>query len=159
MQEFVKDCSECDPRKEPERADELLKAAAELGVAILKQHKTQKTDIPYQQIVNEYNRICGGVMSKVTKLTDKRKRSLKNCINQGFTVDDIYTAFKKAVTVPFLTGKNERSWVAGFDFIIKPDNLVKIIEGAYGDGIVKNIGEHSYDLNMILEQAVKGVRT
>lgn len=156
MQEFVKGCSECDPRTEPERADELLKAAAELGIAILKQRKKQKADIPYQQIVNEYNRICGGVMSKVTKLTDKRKRSLKNCINQGFTVDDIYTAFKKAAAVPFLTGKNERNWTAGFDFIIKPDNLVKIIEGVYGDGNVETVGEHSYNLNMILEQAVKG---
>ena len=159
MQEFVKGCSECDPRKEPERADELLKAAAELGAAILKQRKKQKTDIPYQQIVNEYNRICGSAMPKVTKLTDKRKRSLKNCINQGFTVDDIYSAFNKAVSVPFLTGKNERNWTAGFDFIIKPDNLVKIIEGAYGDGTVKITGEHSYDLNIILEHAVKGGKT
>jgi len=31
MREFVSWCRSCDPRVDPDRADELLKAAAELG--------------------------------------------------------------------------------------------------------------------------------
>lgn len=49
MQEFVQGCKNCDPRTEPDRADELLKAAAELGEAILKQREKSKTTIPYPE--------------------------------------------------------------------------------------------------------------
>lgn len=164
MQEFVSGCRECDPATEPERAAELLRAGAELGEAILKKRRADKID--YAAIVDSYNAICGGRLPKVTKLTDKRKRSIKNCLAQ-FTVEDLSKAFKAAVNTPFLIGRNDRCWVANFDFIIKPDNVLKILEGAYGTAVSKaapkapsdmagsvGIGEHSYDLNKLLEHAM-----
>lgn len=161
MQDFVTGCKECDPTSEPERAAELLRAGAELGEAILKKRRTDKVD--HAAIIDSYNAICGGRLPKVTKLTDKRKRSIKNCLAQGFTVNDLSRAFKAAVNTPFLTGKNDRCWTANFDFIIKPDNIVKILEGAYGGAApapsaapaAKNVvGEHSYDLDLLLEHAM-----
>ena len=152
MQEFVRGCCECNPRADPDRAKELLKAAAELGVEILKRRRKQ-ADIPYNRIVDEYNRICGNVLPKVTKVTDKRKRAIRCCLSQDFTVDDLYAAFRKAASTPFLTGKNERHWRAGFDFIVKPDNLVKIAEGTYGSE-ASSENEHSYNLDLILEHAM-----
>ena len=153
MREFVSGCRECDPHSDPERAAELLKAAAELGEAILKQREKSKTTIPYQQIADSYNEICGNVLPKVTKLTDKRRRAIKACIAQGFTVEDLYSAFSKAVSTPFLMGKNERSWRASFDFIMKPDSLQKIIEGVYGSAASPS-DEHSYNLALIVEHAM-----
>lgn len=125
MQDFVTGCNECDPTSEPERAAELLRAGAELGEAILKKRKADKTD--YAAVVDSFNSICGGRLPKVTKLTDKRKRSIKNCLAQGFTVNDLSRAFKAAASTPFLIGKNDRCWTANFDFIIKPDNIVKYL--------------------------------
>lgn len=160
MQDFVTGCKECDPTSEPERAAELLRAGAELGEAILKKRMADKID--YAAVVDSYNTICGGRLPKVTKLTDKRKRSIKNCLAQ-FTAEDLSKAFKAAVNTPFLTGKNDRCWTANFDFIIKPDNIVKILEGAYGGAAsvpsaapaAKNVvGEHSYDLDLLLEHAM-----
>lgn len=153
MQEFVQGCKNCDPRTEPDRADELLKAAAELGEAILKQRerKAKEPAIPYQQIVDDYNSICGKKLPKVTKLTDKRKRAIKTCIGQGFTVNELKEAFQKASSIPFLTGKNERGWVANFDFVIKPDNLQKILEGVYG---LPEQNNHSYNLDLLFEYAL-----
>ena len=161
MQDFVTGCKECDPTSEPERAAELLRAGAELGEAILKKRRTDKVD--HAAVIDSYNAICGGRLPKVTKLTDKCKRSIKNCLAQGFTVNDLSRAFKAAANTPFLTGKNDRCWTANFDFIIKPDNIVKILEGAYGAAApapsaapaTKNVvGEHSYDLNLLLEHAM-----
>lgn len=161
MQDFVTGCKECDPTSDPERAAELLRAGAELGEAILKKRRTDKVD--HTTIINNYNTICGGRLPKVTKLTDKRKRSIKNCLAQGFTVNDLSRAFKAAASTPFLTGKNDRCWTANFDFIIKPDNIVKILEGVYGAAApapsaapaAKNVvGEHSYDLDLLLEHAM-----
>lgn len=150
MREFVSGCRECDPRSDPERADELLKAAAELGEAILK--KREKTaSVPYQQIIDAYNDNCGK-LPKASKLTDKRKRAIRSCMAQGFTVEKMREAFRKANSTPFLTGENERSWRANFDFIIKPDNMQKIIEGAYGSAATRE--SHSYNLDLILDHAM-----
>lgn len=158
IHEFVTGCRECDPHSDPERAYELLQAAAELGEAILNKREKSKRTIPYQQIADHYNEICGNVLPRVTKLTDKRKRAIKACIAQGFTVDDLCSAFQKAASTPFLTGKNERNWRAGFDFIMKPDNLPKILEGVYGSAAAP-AQEHSYNLDLILEQAMNTTPT
>ena len=101
--------------------------------------------------MDDYNSICGTKLPRVTKLTDKRKRAIKTCIGQGFTADELKEAFQKASSVPFLTGKNEREWVANFDFIIKPDNLQKILEGVYG---ASEQNQHSYDIDMMFEYAL-----
>lgn len=150
MREFVSGCRDCDPRADPNRAAELLKAAAELGEAILKNWE-KNSAVPYQQIIDAYNQNCGS-LPKATKLTDKRKRAIRTCAAQGFSVDDMREAFQKAASTPFLTGQNERGWRANFDFIIKPDNMQKILEGAYGSAVPQ--GEHSYDLDLIMQHAM-----
>lgn len=150
MREFVSGCRECDPRAAPDRAAELLKAAAELGEAILK-NREKNSAVPYQQIIDAYNQNCGS-LPKATKLTDKRKRAIRTCAAQGFSVDDMREAFQKAASTPFLTGQNERGWRANFDFIIKPDNMQKILEGAYGSAATQ--GEHSYNLDLIMQHAM-----
>lgn len=150
MREFVSGCRDCDPRAEPDRAAELLKYAAELGAAILK-NREKSAAVPYQQIVDAYNQNCGS-LPKATKLTEKRKRAIRTCIAQGFTVDEICEAFRKAASTPFLIGENDRFWRASFDFIIKPDNLQKIIEGAYGSAAPQE--SHSYNVDLIVQHAM-----
>ena len=152
MQEFVSGCRSCDPRADPDRAVELLRAAAELGEAILKKRK-KNSAVPYQQVIDAYNENCGK-LPKATKLTDKRKRAVRSCMAQGFSIDDMIEAFRKAASTPFLTGENERGWQANFDFIIKPDNMQKILEGAYGTAVTRN-NSHSYDLDLIMKHVLE----
>ena len=71
---------------------------------------------------------------------------------QGYTPTEIYEAFQKAASTPFLTGQNERGWRANFDFIIKPDNMQKILEEAYGSAASQ--GEHSYNVDLIVQHAM-----
>lgn len=150
MKEFVEGCRACDPRAAPDRAAELLKYAVQLGEAILKKRE-KSAAIPYQQIMDAYNENCGK-LPKATKLTDKRKRAIRTCITQGFSIDEICEAARKAASTPFLTGAGERGWRANFDFIIKPDNMQKIIEGAYGSAASKD--EHSYNLELYVQHAM-----
>lgn len=131
MQGFIEGCHNCDPRSDPDRAAELLKSAAELGEAILKKRE-KAASVPYRQIMEAYNDICCGKLPMAAKVTDKRKRAIRSCMAQGFDFTEMCEAFKKAASTPFLTGKNDRRWRANFDFIIKADNMQKILEGAYG---------------------------
>ena len=107
----------------------------------------------YQQIIDAYNDNCGK-LPKATKLTDKRKRAIRICLEQGFTLDDFRAAVKKAALIPFFNGNGERGWRASFDFIIKPDNLQKIIEDTYGSG---QENSHSYNLDKLVEHAYNTV--
>lgn len=109
----------------------------------------------YQLILNTYNDCCGK-LPKATKLTDKRKRAIRICLEQGFTLDDFRDAVKKAALIPFFNGNGDRNWRANFDFIIKPDNLQKIIEDTYGSG---QENSHSFDTDKLFEHALNTVPT
>lgn len=83
----------------------------------------------YDLFVDTYNTQCFN-LSTVLKVTDKRKKAIASFLKQ-LTFEDFENACIKANNNPFLTGKNDRGWKADFDFIIKPDNAAKIIEGRY----------------------------
>lgn len=83
----------------------------------------------YELFVETYNTQCFN-LSSVYKLTEKRKKAIASFLKQ-MTFEDFKNACIKANNNDFLTGKNERGWKADFDFIIKPDNAAKIIEGRY----------------------------
>ncbi len=107
--------------------------------------------IPYQDIVNAYNEICGGVLPKVVKLTPDRRQKIKSRFDDGFNAEDFKTAFKAAVKSPFLKGEGDRKWKANFDFFIQKDKLQKIIEGAYGQ---EEQDEHSYNLDKLVQHSL-----
>lgn len=155
LKAFADSCRSCNPAESPEQAAELLEAAAVIADEIIKARNKKAVNVPYDEVVTMYNGICRS-LPKLTKLSDKRKRSIKSCFLQGNTLDDIKLAFEISEKCPFLLGKNERGWRANFDFIMKPDNLLRIIEGAYGTGEVKSehIPEHSYNLDLLMEHAI-----
>jgi len=111
-----------------------------------------KTDkIPYQEIADAYNEICGGVLPKVVKLTPDRKQKIKSRFDDGFKAEDFKKGFRMAVKSPFLQGENDRKWKASFDFFIQKGQLQKIIEGAYGQD---EQNDHSYNLDLILKHSM-----
>lgn len=85
--------------------------------------------IDYQKIANLYNDICIS-FPKITKLSDARKKSIKARLNT-YTIDDFTQLFTKAQASDFLKGKNNRNWQANFDWLIKDNNMVKVLDGNY----------------------------
>lgn len=89
------------------------------------------------EIISKYNAICTN-LSKVIKSTDKREKAIKAFLKQ-MTVEEFENACKIANETKFLIGKNDRGWRADFDFIIKPDNAIRIIEGKYTKGATNEV--------------------
>lgn len=150
MAEFVTGCRTCDPTATPEKAAELLMFAAELGESIMRSRDKQR-NIPYDTIVTLYNDICTG-LPKAHKLSSERRRHIKSCFAQKFTLEDFEKAFRKIKDTPFLMGENDRGWHVTFDWIIKPANLLKVTEGNYGAARSKG-GAPSFDLAEIMRYA------
>lgn len=86
---------------------------------------------PYQKIEELYHKLCPN-FNKIKKLSDTRKDTLKGWYREG-GIEEIETVFMKANESSFLKGKNDRKWVADFDWIIKPANRLKVLEDKYKD--------------------------
>ena len=97
----------------------------------LKERVKEKESVDYQGVIDVYNETCVSLPS-VQKLTDKRKRALKS-ITKKFSVEDLKTVFKKAEESSFLNGSSDKWSGATFDWLIKEDNIVKVLEGNYDD--------------------------
>lgn len=152
MKTYAEQCRQCDPELDPQMAQQLLLTAAKIADEIDKARNKRADKIPYNDILNDYNSICTS-LAHAHKLSDKRKRAIKQCYSQGFTYEDLKKAFNIAQNSPFLVGNNERAWRAGFDFIIKPDNILKILEGTYGTKKenTQATSSHSYNLDKIMD--------
>ena len=104
------------------------------------QSVTQIADhINYKQIVDLYHEYCPS-LPKVAKLTDQRKKAIKKILKK-YTVDELINAFEIAEQSSFLRGEcnspGHESFKGDFDFILRENRLVSILEGKYSDN--KNI--------------------
>ena len=75
-------------------------------------------------------------------LTNDRKRALALRVKDAGGVEE----FKKIIdTIPesdFLTGKNERGWVANLGFICQPSSFSKLMDGVYANRQPKKANKH-----------------
>lgn len=83
----------------------------------------------YEAVVNSFNSVCVS-LPKVKTLNDKRKRQIKSAYKLlGDVSFEEY--FNMIESSDFLTGRNEKWANCGFDWCIKPANIVKVLEGNY----------------------------
>ncbi|MBC3796453.1 hypothetical protein [Acetobacterium tundrae] len=99
--------------------------------------KTGKTDL--NDVVAEFNQTVAR-LPKVTALTPKRQRDIKARISEHGR-EAVSVCFFKTGKSDFLCGVNDRGWQANFDWILKPENFIKILEGNYDNkvSIPKNL--------------------
>lgn len=87
-----------------------------------------KERIPYKKIVGIYNTICIS-LPKVEMITDARRKAIKARYKEyGF--DGLKEIFEAAEASDWLAGR-KGDWSANFDWLMKPTNAVKVLEGNY----------------------------
>ena len=123
----------CDFRAVENEAVEIraVENEADNNNIIIKEHKTKNRE-EYQQVVDLYNSVCVS-FPRLTRLSDKRKKTIRARFNQGYNLDDFKKVFELAEGSRFLKGGNNRNWHATFDWMIADANMVKILDGNYVD--------------------------
>ena len=83
----------------------------------------------YQAVIDLFNSVCIS-LPKVQKLNDKRRKQIQNAekLLGEMTFDELFSLVESS---DFLTGRNGKWSGCGFDWILQPANLTKIIEGNY----------------------------
>ena len=92
----------------------------------------QAKEMTITAIIEVFNELCPS-LSKVLKSSPKRRRSINARQKDGMaSLKDWENVFKKVEASDFLTGRRSGTdWRATFDWLIKPDNMTKVIEGNY----------------------------
>ena len=54
-------------------------------------------------------------------------------------LDAFLKAIKGIKECPFLLGQNEKGWVITFDWLIKPSNFAKVLEGNYRPRVTQSV--------------------
>lgn len=90
-----------------------------------------KNGIDYESVVQNYHVFCPK-MNKVAVMNDTRKGFVRERISEH-GLEKLIDVFRIAGESDFLNGKNDKGWKADFEWIIRPTNFVKIMEGKYSN--------------------------
>lgn len=90
--------------------------------------KESITETTCQAVVNLYHEKCPS-FPVLRVLSDARKRDIRNRLKK-YTLDDFEELFTRAEASDFLKGK-QGDWRATFDWLIKEDNMAKVLNGNF----------------------------
>ena len=106
-------------------ADSSLRSESRQNIDGYTPPKPERTD--YQGVLDAYHECCPSFPA-VIKLTETRKRAIKARL-KDYGLDEIRRAFSLAGQSDFLKGSS--GWQASFDWLMKPANMTKVLEGNY----------------------------
>lgn len=103
--------------------------------------KDKDKEVDFDFILKNYHSHCEK-LPRVIGLSNERKKHISARLKE-FDLNTIISVFEKAGKSNFLTGENDKSWKANFDWIFNPTNFLKILEGKYDNNVQnkKNILE------------------
>lgn len=91
--------------------------------------KPTREHVPYQEVVEKFNEICLS-LPQVQKLTPARRQAIKGRCSE-YSVPEIVDVFRRAENSDFLSGRNGNWNGCSFDWLMKPANFLKVLEGNY----------------------------
>lgn len=93
------------------------------------EHTIQNISSEFDEIIAQFNSICLS-LPKVSKLTETRKKAIKARL-KDYSVEDLIALFERAEASDFLSGRSKQWTGCSFDWLLKPGNLIKVLEGNY----------------------------
>lgn len=113
-----------------ENENEKEKEKEKNNIMMLTHHVSARTD--YMEAVNAYNELCAPTLPAVKQVSETRKGHIKTGLTQLKKADVTWREyFSLAATSDFLMGRNGAWHGCGFDWLIKPANMLKVLEGNY----------------------------
>ena len=89
-------------------------------------------------------------ISRVVSIKGNRLKLLNARIKE-YGLGSIYAAIENIKQSDFLKGQNNRNWIINFDWFIRPNNFIKVLEGNYTNRIVKGQQEALQPLERVYE--------
>ena len=75
--------------------------------------------------------VAHGAIIKQVKTVTAKRRSVIEARARENGKEALKTVADKSASSDFLNGKNDRGWLATFDWLMRPNNFVKVLEGNF----------------------------
>lgn len=99
------------------------------GRSLLEIDKPAET-INWQKLMDYWNSTAGKVCGRIQSMTEFRKNHIRKRIDE-YGKDKFIEVISLVQQSEFLTGGNDKGWRADFDWMIRPQNFIKVLEGKY----------------------------
>ncbi len=100
----------------------------------------------YKKIADLFNFLCPS-LNPVKYLSEETKNQIEAQLTK-YSIDDFKLLFEKVESSDFLKGENEKKWTASFEWLIKDQNMAKVLNGNYDNAeptVVSNFGGYSHE--------------
>ncbi|MCM8710513.1 hypothetical protein M2651_05670 [Clostridium sp. SYSU_GA19001] len=84
-----------------------------------------------QRVIDKWNSLGLSSLKSINPDTNRYKQFRKRVKDYG--IDEVINAIENINNSSFLKGQNKRGWVITFDWFIKPNNFIKVLENNYAD--------------------------
>ena len=74
---------------------------------------------------------------QIQRITDRRKQAVLSRLRE-FSKDEILKVIENCARSDFLNGRNNRNFIASFDWAFLPNNFIEILEGNYNNKFENN---------------------
>jgi len=89
------------------------------------------TDV--QRVIDAWNNIGLNHIVKIVEGTQRYKWLKKRIVDYG--LEEVLAAIGNVKNSKFLNGENKTGWQATFDWLIRPNNFPKVLDGNYSDRV------------------------
>lgn len=103
--------------------------------------KSAAVDVP--KFIEYFNTTLarhGAIIKPVQSVTDQRRAAVEARARENGKAS-LQTVAMKAAKSNFLNGENDRSWLATFDWLMRPSNFAKVLEGNFDNDATAKAGD------------------
>lgn len=95
-----------------------------------------KENVNWQKLVEYWNETTAGSFPPITNIENKRRQMAAARIAE-YGKEKFIEAIQRAVQSDFLRGQNQRGFTLTFDWLIRPNNFPKVLEGNYDNSTTR----------------------
>ena len=92
-------------------------------------------------IIKEWNKL--NLQNLVSINSNTNRHTMLKARIKEYSLDKVIETISSISKSPFLQGQNDRNWTITFDWLVRPNNFLKVLEGNYIDKEVSKNGEYS----------------
>ncbi|RJQ10647.1 MAG: hypothetical protein C4551_02440 [Bacillota bacterium] len=136
MKRDVTTCNDLDKNREEKKRKEKKKSTTVPSPSSILQKEGKSLTLEPSDVIEIWNEVCGQVLPRAEKLTDKRRQHIRRRIAEDphrASPDWWRAYFDRIRRTSFLCGDNSRGWLANLDFAVRSEDVVvQVFEGKYG---------------------------
>lgn len=104
----------------------------------------EEAPVPFAKIMELYNGICSS-FPKIKVIDGQRRKAVAARWRTYKSLEVFERLFRLTEASDFMKGMNEKNWSADFDWIMKPTNMAKTLEGKYDNDRMKGGGRGGFN--------------